>query len=150
MKTVVAFALALSVLLIPISAGAAPAVSTRTTAEVCCPGSPSGELENFGGYVFKGTVEPSRAGQLVRFSYKRPNADRWRPFKVAGEDGAQSGFYVLDKDRPADKLSADNRFRVEFTPSVRPGRWLIRAVFPSQGSYARSADVVRVDVAGSD
>ena len=155
MKRHVAVAAALAMLLtmpgFTAGAGASVPIETDTTARVCCPGSPSGELENFGGYVLNGTVEPSMRGQIVRFSYKRPSADRWRGFKVAGDDGVSgTGFYVLNKQRPRDRLSAAGRFRAEFTPSVRPGRWLIRVVFPEQGRYLRSVDVIRVEVAGSD
>ena len=139
----------LAVLGLPAAAGAAGRTATDTTARVCCPSRPSGELENFGFYVFKGTVTPSRGGQLVRFSYKRPKADEWRPFKVAGPGGADgTGFYVLDRKRPADKVGREGRFSVEFTPSVAKGRWLLRAVFPAQDGFARSADVVRVEVSG--
>ena len=150
MNRIAVVAVALSLLAVPL-APAAAATATDTTARVCCPAAGENQLENFGGYRFKGTVAPSRAGQIVRFSYKRPRADRWRPFKVAGPGGADGhGFYVLNRDRPRDRLSSDNRFSAYFTPSVDPGRWLLRAVFPAQDGYARSADIVRVEVSGSD
>lgn len=125
--------------------------ATATEATVCCPASPTGELENFGGYTLKGTVRPSHTGDIVRFSYKRPGADRWRRFKVAGDDGVDGrGFYVLGRNRPVDRLNSRDRFRVDFTPSVAPGRWLLRVVYPQQSGFGRSADIVEVDVAGSD
>ena len=138
--------LALCALVLP-AAPAAAARRTDTNARV----SDSGELENFGLHTMSGYVRGAREGQRVRFSYKRPNADEWRPFKVAGDDGADgTGFFVLNRKRPVDKVDGRGRFSVDFTPSVAPGRWLLRAVFPAQDGFAKSADVVRVEVSGGD
>lgn len=114
------------------------AIETTTTGTVCCPFH-AGQLENFGGYKFRGRTRPSQAGQFVYFLYKRPAATRWHKFKVGlgGSDGP--GFYVLNKNRPRDAINRRHRWSVYFTPSVRQGYWKIRARFPSQDGYARSA-----------
>jgi hypothetical protein len=116
---------------------AGAAINTTTTGRVCCPHF-AGELENFGGYTFKGKTTPSLAGQFVFFQYKRPAAEQWRFFKVGlgGSDGA--GFYVLNRDAPRDRINRRDRWRILFTPSVRQGHWKIRALFPAQDGYARS------------
>jgi hypothetical protein len=95
-------------------------------------------------------TRPARAGQFVKFQYKRPSAERWRNFKVGpgGSDG--NGFYVLDHDAPRDRINRRDRWRVFFTPSVPQGDWKIRTVFPRQGDYQRSQVVKRYWVWQSD
>jgi hypothetical protein len=128
---------------------AAAAIDTTTTGKVCCPHF-AGHLENFGGYTFKGRTKPSLKGQFVYFQYKRPSADRWRPFKVGGGGSSGNGFYVLNKNRPRDSINRRHRWSVLFTPSVPQGNWKIRAVFPRQDGYGRSFVTKRYSVSGSD
>lgn len=120
-------------------AAAAPAfadaaIPTTTTGNVCCP-HVAGQLENYGGYVFKGRTSPSLTGQYVYFQYKRRSWTRWRPFNVADNF---TNFFVLKKSAPRDQINDRDRWRVSFMLAVRQGHWKVRAVFPSQGGYARS------------
>jgi hypothetical protein len=128
------------------SSSASAASETTTAGRVCCPHI-AGQLENFGGYRFKGMTTPSLTGQFVYFQYKRPWWDRWRLFKV---DPEGLGFYVLNRDAPRDAINDRDRWRILFTPTVRPGYWKIRAVFPAQDGYARSKVTKRILVRASD
>jgi hypothetical protein len=128
----------------------APPTQTTIKGRVCCPHT-AGQLENFGGYKFKGTTKPSLKGQYVYFHYKRLGATRWRPFKVGlgGSDG--NGFYLLNKERPRDAIDGRHRWNSNFfTPSVPQGPWKLRAIFPKQDNYARSQVVKKYWVWASD
>jgi hypothetical protein len=106
-------------------------------------------LEQFAGYVFRGRTKPSLRGQFVYFQYKRPWRTRWHLFKTQA-DPAGLGFYVLDGDQPRDAINRRHRWRILFTPTVRPGRWMLRAVFRVQDGYARSVVVEKYRVRASD
>jgi hypothetical protein len=93
------------------------AIDTITSGKVCCPHF-AGQLENFGGYTFKGRTRPSIKGQFVYLHYKRPSADRWHRFKVGGGGSSGNGFYVLNKNRPRDAINRRHRWSALFTPSV--------------------------------
>lgn len=124
------------------------AIATRTTGKICGHMCPQRTLENHGGYTFKGSTRPSKAGQVVRFSYKRPGAKQWQRFKVRRASG--SGFFVLDHSRSSDRINSNHEWSVFFTPSVRPGRYILRAAFPGQGGYAASSVSRWVRVRASD
>jgi hypothetical protein len=130
------------------ASSAQAAIETETTGRVCCP-HVAGTLEQFAGYYFKGKTTPSLRGQYVYFQYKRPWWERWHRFKTEA-DGAGLGFYVLYGDEPRDQINRRHRWRILFTPTVRPGRWKLRAVFRAQDGYARSVEVERYRVRASD
>jgi hypothetical protein len=132
-----------------VAAPASAAIDTTTTGVVCCPHF-AGQLENYGGYTFRGKTTPALTGQYVKFQYKRPWSTRWRGFKpgLSGSDG--TGFYVLNRNAPRDHINSRDRWNVLFSPGVRQGYWKIRAVFPWQGGYARSQVVKKYWVRQSD
>jgi hypothetical protein len=134
------------VMLVNVSAASA-AIETTTTGRVCCPHF-AGELENYGGYTFRGRTTPSLTGQYVYFQYKRPWGPRWRSFKVGYVTG--SGFYLLNRNAPRDRINEFDRWSVLFSSGVRQGYWKVRAVFPAQDGYARSTVVKKYWVWQSD
>jgi hypothetical protein len=91
-------------------------------------------MEQYGGYTFKGKTKPSKRGQKVVFHYKRPNANKWRRFKVGLADG-RNAFFL---------------WKIWFTPGVKLGKWLLRAKFLRQDVYKASSVVRRVKVRASD
>jgi hypothetical protein len=134
-----------------VAAPASARIDTTTTGRVCCSAFyPPGELENFGGYTFRGKTSPSLSGQYVKFQYKRPWAKRWHSFKPGLSGSRGTGFYVLNRNVPRDRINRRDRWRILFSPGVRQGYWQIRAVFPRQGEYARSKLVKRVWVWASE
>lgn len=141
----------IALLSLAVPAQASATLTTTTTGRVCCPHF-AGKLESGGAYKFKGTTKPSLKGQYVYFQYKRPGATHWHPFKVGlgGSDG--NGFYLLKKNRPRDAINDRHRWNSNwFTPSVFPaGYWKLRALFPKQGNYARSAVVKKYWVSAGD
>jgi hypothetical protein len=135
--------------LLVLATPASAAIETTTRGFVCCPHF-DGQLENFGGYTFKGRTSPSLTGQYVYFQYKRPSWSEWRNFKAGLSGSSGAGFYVLDKDEPRDRINDRDRWKVFFSPGVRQGYWKIRALFPRQGDYARSQVVKKYWVWQSD
>ena len=101
------------------------------------------------GYTFKGKTRPSREGQLVVFHFKRRGTDNWRRFKVGPADG-RNAFFVLDHERPRDRINRRHRWAVFFTPGAKPGRWVLRAKFIRQAGFESSAVKQRVRVRRSD
>jgi hypothetical protein len=106
-------------------------------------------MEQFGAYTFKGTTRPSDKGHIVDFHFRPVGTERWRPFKVGPADG-RNAFFVLDHNRPRDRINSRHRWKILFTPGARPGRWVLRARFIRQDGLARSAVKRWVRVRGSD
>jgi hypothetical protein len=106
-------------------------------------------MEQFGGYTFKGKTRPSREGHLVVFHFKRRGTNNWRRFKVGPADG-RNAFFVLDHERPRDRINGRHRWRTFFTPGAKPGRWVLRAKFIRQDGFGSSAVKQRVRVRLSD
>ncbi|MGH2701548.1 MAG: hypothetical protein ACRDJ2_07200 [Actinomycetota bacterium] len=106
------------------------------------------DMEQFGGYTFKGSTRPSRRGQVVVFHFRRVGTNNWRGFKTGPADG-RNAFFILDHNRPRD-LIKNHRWKVFLTPGVRPGRWVLRAKFLRQDGLASSNVKRWVRVRGSD
>jgi hypothetical protein len=127
---------AVSCLIVGSAAASADArIPTTTMGRVCCP-HVAGQLENYGGYIFKGKTTPLFTGPYVYFRYKRPAWSRWRAFKVGIVTGG--GFFARNKNFRRDRINDRDRWRILFSSGERQGYWKIRAVFRAQDGYARS------------
>lgn len=98
-------------------------------------------LESVGSYEFRGRTEPSREGQRVIFAYRRLRGDEWRRFHTDGH------AFSTRRDRPIDRISRNDRWRIDFVP-YRTGRFVLRARFPRQDGFGRSATREHVEVVG--
>jgi hypothetical protein len=106
------------------------------------------DMEQYGGYTFKGSTRPSRRGQVVVFHFKRAGTNNWRKFKTGPADG-RNAFFILDHERPRDRIR-NHRWKVFLTPGARPGRWVLRAKFLRRDGFASSNVKRWVRVRGSD
>ena len=120
---------------------AAALVDTSTTGKVCGHECPQKRLENFGGYTFSGITRPSEAGQEVEFSYKRAGTSRWKDFG--------DGFNTYGEGSTT-RIDGRHRWSLDFSPSVEPGRYVLRAKFPPQDGYASSKTQEWVRVIASE
>jgi hypothetical protein len=123
-------------------------IDTRTNARVCrnepC------HVETFsGGYFIKGSVNPSKPGQKVKFDYKRRGTHNWHSFG-RGEDSNK--VFVSTDGTPSDRLNERDRFREHFDIGGGfPHRnWVLRARFIRQDGYAGSGHRVPVRIAFGD
>jgi hypothetical protein len=101
------------------------------------------------GLHLQGQDATVREGQLVVFHFKRRGTDNWRRFKVGPADG-RNAFFVLDHERPRDRINRRHRWAIFFTPGTKPGRWVLRAKFIHQDGFESSAVRQRVRVRRSD
>jgi hypothetical protein len=119
-------------------------VATDTNGDVCrgreCP---HHHIETFsGGYVFRGTTSPSRAGQVVEFSYKKRGATTWRSFDTPKNHACfvSNGSSAQIDDQHGWK----KRFDINGFTCSPTRRFVLRARFPQQGNFGGSAVRVRV------
>ena len=109
-------------------------------------------IETFsGGYFFKGRVRPSARGQKVYFAYRRVSKTRWHRF---GKGSSSKKVFVVTDGTTYDRVNRRGYYRELIDINGFTGyphrKWILRATFPPQGRYLKSAAKVRVRAAYGD